>query len=466
MNNPKSITPKLDSRASEVGITETAKVLIVDDDVDLLKLMRMRLKPMRFKLKTVTSAEEALSLMPIWHPDLIVTDLQMPGMSGMQLFEKVHAQNPLLPVIVLTAHGTIPDAVEFTQAGVASYLTKPFDGDALVAQMQMALVGSGFISTPNHKVILLNEEQWRKHITSKSATMETLLDQVQRLAKSEALILFEGEPGTGKDEVARALHLHSKRASLPLIRLSCISMPAELMEAEMFGRVGSGTPEAPELLGLLQKAHTGSILISNFNDAKPEFLRHLFLAIFEKKAKPVDSDVVYDCDVRPICTTSRVDSYGYSNLLGSLGEKLGTTILTVPALEDRREDIPLIVADCLANLTEVQDVQFSRKALQVLLAADWPGNVRQLINVARQCAMLSKTRIISATLVHSRLRNQASPIQPLSYAHRDFERNYLTDLLKLTNGNVTKAAEVARRNRTEFHRLLKKHKIEAKTFRQ
>jgi len=446
-----------------LGNTESAKVLIVDDDVDLLKLISIRLKPMQFELKTVTSAEEALSLMSIWHPDLIVTDLQLPGLSGMELFEKIHARNPLLPIIVLTAHGTIPEAVEATQSGLSSYLTKPFDSDALIAQMQTALLSSGFTSQQRET----KEEQWRHHIVSKSAVMETVFDQVQSLAPSDSLILIEGEPGSGKDDVARALHLCSKRASQSFTNVSCISMPPELLEVEIFGRVGSKTAESPEVTGVLQRAHNGTILISDFNEAKPHFLHRIMTALIEKKARPIDSDVVYPCDVRPLATTSLVDRYGQPhNTLWNLGEKLDVAVLSVPSLKDRREDIPLIVADCLAQLKDVPDLQFSSKALGALIAADWPGNVRQLVNVTKQCARFTKTKIISEALVQSRLSNQAHQIQPLSHAHRDFERNYLTDVLKLTNGNVTKAAEIARRNRTEFHRLLNKHKIVAKSFRQ
>lgn len=451
----------------QITSTENAKVLVVDDNIDLLKLISIRLKPMRFELKTATSAEEALSLMSLWSPDLVVTDLQMPGMSGIELFETLHAKNPLIPVIILTAHGTIPDAVEATQSGVASYLTKPFDSDVLLKQIQLALIGSGFTkgdnsSAPSH------QESWRKQIVSKSPLMDALLDQISQLADTNSLIILEGEPGTCKDDLARAMHARSNRSDKPLVHLSCTSLPPELLEIELFGRVGDGTIEKPERLGLLRQADGGTFLFSDFNEASKQFVQRAMEALDRGSAYPVDSEAQYGFDIRVLTTTSIVGRYGRghtSEKLWNLGSKLGLAVLTVPSLKERPEDIPHITAYVL-NQIEDKNIQFSNKAMQAMLSADWPGNVRQLINLVKQCVQLSKTKIVSDTLVMSRLSNRAAQIQPLTNAHRDFERDYLTEVLKITNGNVTKAANLAKRNRTEFHRLLNKHKIEAKSFRQ
>ena len=191
------------------------------------------------------------------------------------------------------------------------------------------------------------------------------------------------------------------------------------------------------------------------------------IAFNDKKARPIDSDEEYPVDLRPIGTTSVIERHSRKDkILWALGAKLGVTVLTVPSLSERLEDIPLIAARILARDPNRSDFQFSNKAIQTLLEAHWPGNVRQLINVVKQCVRLSRTRIISESLVQSRIDNRTKHIQPLTYAHQDFEREYLTEVLKITNGNVTKAANLAKRNRTELHRLLKKHKIEAKSFRQ
>jgi len=451
---------------TEIERTQNAKVLVVDDNVDLLKLISIRLKPMKFELKTATSAEEALSLTSIWSPDLVVTDLQMQGMSGLELFENLHAKNPLIPVIILTAHGTIPEAVEATQSGVASYLTKPFDSDTLLTQIQLALIGSGF--APGNLTATVDSDSWRNKIISKSPLMSALLDQVAQLAATNTLVIIEGEPGTCKDELARAMHAKSHRANGPLTHLSCTSLSPELLEVEMFGRIGNGTAENPERLGLFRQADGGTLMFSDFNEATQDFVQRALIALDKGAAQPVDSLVEYSFDVRAITTTDFVGRYGRgrtSDKLWALGTKLGLIVLTVPSLKERPEDIPHITSHVLAQ-EEDRSIQFSNKAMQALLAADWPGNVRQLMNLVKQCVRLTNTKIVSDTLVLSRLSNPALQIQPLSNAHRNFERDYLTEVLKITNGNVTKAANLAKRNRTEFHRLLNKHKIEAKSFRQ
>ena len=331
----------------------------------------------------------------------------------------------------------------------------------------MNMIGSGYSKT-NSQRSSLDNDSWRSQIVSKSPLVDALLDQITQLASTDALIILEGEPGTCKGEVARAMHAKSHRSDKPLIHLSCTSLPTELLEVEMFGLVGNGTDDEPERLGLLRQAEGGTLLLSNFNEASRQFVQRALLALDHKTTHPTDSDKEYSIDVRAITTTDLVGRYGRgknSEKLWSLGTKLGLAVLTVPSLKDRPEDIPHITAHTL-NQIEDRNIQFSNKAMQAMLAASWPGNVRQLVNLVRQCVRLSKTKLISDTLVLSRLSSSASQILPLSNAHRDFERDYLIEVLKITNGNVTKAANLAKRNRTEFHRLLNKHKIEAKSFRQ
>ena len=230
----------------------------------------------------------------------------------------------------------------------------------------------------------------------------------------------------------------------------------------MFGR----EQEAPRP-GLLRRADGSSLLLTDFNEASPSFLRRLMQALIDGEAAPVDSGYAYPVDIRVLATTTVVGGYGQQEQdLLELGAEVDLTSLAVPPLRERREDIPLLISHCLQYGFPDSDVQFSNKAMQLLLAADWPGNVRHLLNVVKQCVRLTKTRIISEALVSSRIKSDVFNIQPLSNAQRDFEREYLTELLKVTNGNVTRAASLAKRNRTEIHRLLKKHKIEAKSFRQ
>jgi two-component system response regulator GlrR len=452
----------------QISRTKGARVLVVDDNADLLKLISMRLKPMKLELKTSQSAMEALSLMASWVPDIIITDLQMPDCDGMEFFKIVHRQNPLLPVIILTAHGTIPDAVEATQSGVASFLSKPFNGDSLINELQQILQANGYLEKHNIEVSSApNFADLELHSTySKSPKMAALMRQIERLAPSDAIILFEGEPGTGKDELARIAYKLSSRANHAFMHISCSSREEKLLGAELFGKIGSGTIETPEQDGVFQQTKAGTLLLSDFNEASPEIIFRVLTALVSRRATPVDSEQEYDIDTRILCTTSIINRYGRDGHSSwDFWDKLDNSVLSVPALRERREDIPLIAQRCLSLIHENRELSFANKAMQLMLSADWPGNMRQLISVVRECARLCKTKIISESLLNSRLSNPVFEIQPLSNAHREFERNYLIEVLKASLGNVTKASQMAKRNRTEFHRLLKKHKINAKSFR-
>ena len=441
-----------------------AKILLVDDNVDLLKLMSIRLRPFNFELKTVTSAEEALSTLAIWPADLVITDLQMEGMSGMELFEKLQRDSPLLPVIILTAHGTIPEAVEATESGVASYLTKPFDSEILLEKIRVALHNSGFTEEQTRSApALVYNKTWRNKIASKSLSMRTLLAHIERVAESDSLILLEGEPGVGKDSLAHALHLRSHRAHKQFAHVNCSAFRSKTLEAELFGVEEDKSRGVVKRPGLLEQTPGGTILLSDFTEAPSLFLNSILHCLILGKASPINSTEQYPIDVRVIATTSSTDGYGQNNdELNQLGNKIDLTRLVVPPLRDRIEDIPLIVNDWLNSNTEDGESQFSAAAMQILMTTEWSGNISHLLNVVKQCVRLSTTKIIPDTLVSSRLTSPILTVLPLTNAHREFERNYLTNVLKVTKGNVTQASQLAKRNRTEFHRLLKKHKINAK----
>lgn len=452
---------------SHISISN-AKVLIVDDNTDLLKLITIRLRPLELDIKTATSAEEALSVSAIWSPDLVITDLQMRGMTGMELFKYLHAENPMLPVIILTAHGTIPDAVEAAQSGVASFLTKPFDSDELVDHIQSALTNSGFrVLSAESTEVLVQDESWRSRIVTKSPLVESLLSTIEKLADSASVMLLKGEPGSGKEALAYASHRRSQRRDGPFVHFSCTSQTKDLIEVGLFGQCENKANNESRIVGKLREANGGTLLVTDFNEAPPNVLKKLMQALSNNVATPVNSEQSYKINLSGIISSSTQegDEQNQQEVWGLI-DQIDLAVLSVPPLREHREDIPLIANYYLQKDFADQDLQFSNKAMRVLLKQAWPGNVRQLINVVRQCARLTNTKIISESLVSSRTDSQLFKLKPLTNAHRDFERNYLTELLKVTNGNVTLAASLAKRNRTEIHRLLSKHRIVAKSFRQ
>ena len=452
------------TRLNIVDSYKGAKVLVVDDNQDLLKLIKLRLKPMEFELVCTDSGEAALSILEHFAADLIITDLKMPGISGIELFERIHHKNPVTPVIILTAHGTIPEAVEATQAGVAAYVSKPFESNKLVDTIYSSLQSSGFSRQANSTSKLpLNLPP---SMVYKSAAMSALMSLARTYASGDNLLLIEAEPGTGKDQFAELLHQLSERKNKPMLQISCGALPESSMRDEIFGLVGSGTEDSPEKPGLLRKAHEGTLIFSDYEEAEDELMQQLLMATSKQQFMHRDGTKLHRNDVRIIATTNlEVRNNSRTPKIWALAQDLGATILSIPSLSERREDIPLIANHYLNTVLEEKSLQFSAKAMQTLLQSDWQGNTRHLINVIQQCARLTTTNVISDVLVRNRINSPQFEIAPLSKAQRDFERDYLTNLLKVTNGNVTKASEIAKRNRTELHRLLKKHRIEAQSFR-
>ena len=215
-------------------------LLVVDDDPDMLRLLSMRLTAAGYRVLAVTSAESALNQLALERPALVLSDVQLPGKDGLALFDAVRAQHPSLPVILLTAHGTIPDAVEATARGVFGYLTKPFDGKALLEKISQALA----VSAPPHLPSSRGEENWRSEIISRSARMEEVLAEARMVAQSDASVLLRGDSGAGKELLASAIHKASPRAKKPFVAVNCGAIPEALLESELFGHMKGAFTDA------------------------------------------------------------------------------------------------------------------------------------------------------------------------------------------------------------------------------
>jgi len=275
-----------------------AKVLVVDDDADLLKLISIRLSVNNFDVATAESGEEALSILPEIKPNLIITDLKMGGMSGFELFKQIRATHPTLPVIILTAHGTIPDAVDATLSGVSNFLSKPFDSAALIESVESALSTSGFKSQD------ATTKQWHSSIISQSPIIEELLKKVEKIAPTEASVLIQSESGTGKELLAQAIHLASDRAKHQFVAVNCAAIPESLLESELFGHVkGSFTGASSDYLGLFREADKGTIFLDEIGDMPMNFQSKLLRVLQEKMVRPVGSTKSYPIDARVLSAT-------------------------------------------------------------------------------------------------------------------------------------------------------------------
>jgi two-component system response regulator GlrR len=439
-------------------------ILVVDDDAALRELITLRLEANGFQIEAVDSGEAALARLALARPDAVLTDMQMAGMDGMALFRAIHARDPALPVIMLTAHGTIPDAVAATQQGLFGYLTKPYDAATLVDLLKRATRLTG--SSPE-----LSDDSWRSDIVTASPTMEALLAEARLAAQSEASLLIQGESGTGKELLARAIHRASPRRDKPFVAINCGAIPAELLESELFGHLkGAFTGAGRDHPGLFLGAEGGTVFLDEIGDMPVQLQVKLLRVLQEGEVRPVGATETRKVDVRILSATHRnlEEAVASGEFREDLYYRLNVVSLTLPPLRERREDIPLLAQHFLSALTEKYQRRirgFVPDALEMLAAADWPGNIRQLHNVLEQCVALCTTTTIPATLVARALRDKPAEIQPLAEARNAFERDYLINLLKLTRGQVSEVARLAGRNRTEVYRLLQRHGLTPALFK-
>ncbi len=434
-----------------------ARLLVVDDDPDMLRLLSMRLNSAGYQVTAVTSAESALTQLEIEHPQLVLSDVRLPGRDGLALFDEIRKDHPTLPVILLTAHGTIPDAVEATARGVFTYLTKPYDARELLEKISQALAMGSPATTPSAS----GDESWRSEIVSRSNRMAELLAEARMVAKSDASVLLRGDSGAGKELLARAIHKASARADKPFVAVNCGAIPEALLESELFGHMkGAFTDAHANHKGLFQQADGGTLLLDEIGDMPPALQVKLLRVLQERAVRPVGAAQSIAVDVRIISATHRdLDAaMEAGQFREDLYYRLNVVTLTLPPLSAR----PLLANHFLQRLSTKYGKRlsgFAPEAIKALTTASWPGNVRQLFNVVEQVCALSSSPLIPLALVQRALRVPSVEVQTYADAKQRFERDYLVGLLKLTDGNVADAARLADRNRTEFYRLLQKHEL-------
>ena len=446
--------------------TSKPNILIVDDDKDILKLISMRLNAAGYATSTASNGAEALSAIELQHPDLVISDLRMPAMDGMALLDAIQQSQPTLPVILLTAHGSIPDAVRATQRGVFSFLTKPFDSQELLQQVASALRLNGM---PQDDVE--HDNAWRANILTRSPVMENLLRQAKMVADTDASVFIQGESGSGKELLARAIHNRSQRNTKPFIAINCGAIPENLLESELFGHSkGAFTGAINNHIGLFQSAEGGTLFLDEIGDMPLNLQVKVLRALQERAIRPVGSTASINIDVRLISATHRnlAVEMREGRFREDLFYRINVVSLEIPSLANRREDISLMANHFLHTFNQKYKKSlrgFAPEAVEILITAPWPGNVRQLQNIVEQTVVLATTHIITANLVQKALQDAENSIVPFETARRKFEQNYLVALLKATQGNVTQAAKLAQRNRTEFYRLLERHHIQASAFK-
>lgn len=443
-------------------IRKPARLLLVDNDPGLLKLLGMRLVSEGYRVVTAESGPEALRVLGREKVDLVISDLRMDEMDGLQLFSEIQKGHPGMPVIILTAHGSIPDAVAATQQGVFSFLTKPVDKDALYKAIDEAL----------EQRSPATDEAWRQAIVTRSPLMLRLLEQAGMVAQSDVSVLINGQSGTGKEIVAQAIHNASPRHDKPFVAINCGALPEQLLESELFGHArGAFTGAVSNREGLFQAAEGGTLFLDEIGDMPVALQVKLLRVLQERKVRPLGSNRDIEINVRIISATHRdlPKAMARGEFREDLFYRLNVVNLKIPPLSERTEDIPLLANHLLRQSADRHKPfvrAFSSDAMKRLMAAKWPGNVRQLVNVIEQCVALTSSPVIGDALVEQALEGENTALPTFVEARNQFELNYLRKLLQITKGNVTHAARMAGRNRTEFYKLLSRHELDANDFKE
>jgi two-component system response regulator GlrR len=417
----------------------TPRILVVDDDPGLLGLLTIRLRSQNYTVEPADSAAKALAAVTRFRPDLVITDLRMAEMDGIALLRELQRRWPGLNVIMLTAHGTIPDAVKATQSGAFALLTKPVEKEQLLEEVRRALKTSGFADTA---------EEWRTEFATRSPLVEDRLAKAHLVAGTDSSVLITGEPGTGKELLARAIHRASGRREGPFVSIDCSALDGSaehLVACEQ------------ELTRSVEEATAGTIFLRNVDDLALNLQTRLASLL----RGPRDVRVLATSDRRPdeLAADGR-----YST---ALLEQISAVHIDLPPLSRRREDVPMLAAQCLEELaveTSQPKRSLSPEAMEALASAKWPGNVRQLRMVVRQVASLGAGPVITVEQVQE-AQGQATQLPSFDQARDEFTRNYLVQLLQITQGNVSQAARMAKRNRTDFYKLLTKHELKPEEFK-
>jgi len=441
------------------------RILLVDDDPSLMRLLVLRLEAEGFEVVTAASGTEALQRLRGRPVELMISDLRMEGMDGIELFEHVQHYYPGLPVIIITAQGSIPDAVAATQKGVFGFLTKPIEREQLKSLIERALSVSAASRPP------ATRDGWRDHIQSRSQVMERLLQTAQQVASSNISVLISGGSGSGKELLALAIHRASARCNGPFIPLNCGALPEALLESELFGHVkGAFTGAVSDHVGLFRAAEGGTLFLDEIGDMPLALQVKLLRVLQQKEVRPVGSTRSFGIDVRVLSATHRdlEQAMKEGSFRQDLYYRLNVVNLRVPDLRERPEDIALLASHFLRRFAEETGQRprtLSPEALEVLAGAAWPGNVRQLENVVHQTLALTRSPVISAAQIREALAEEAGYLPSFNEARHQFERDYLVKVLRMAGGNVAQAARIAQRNRTDLYKLLQRHELRPERFK-
>ena len=475
-------------------------VLVIDDDEDHCELMALRLEYHGFRVTAEQSRRGGLEVLEREVVDAILLDLQLDEDNGLDMLGDLQQRSLDLPVIILTAHGSIEMAVQAMKSGAYGFLTKPFDDHELLQKLEHAVERVRLRREVAGLRRIVGEPSSGDRLLGTSAPIVAVRDLIARIAPSDATVLVLGESGTGKEVAARSIHALSSRASGSFIAVNCGALPPDLLESELFGhRRGAFTGAIRDRDGLFAAAEGGTLFLDEIGDAPPPVQVKLLRVLQERSYVPVGATDARTADVRIVAATNRdlQSDVQAGRFREDLFYRLHVVPINMPPLRDRRDDIPLLAELFLSSTAAQQHLNASHlahDALRVLMQHDWPGNIRELANVVQGAALLSNDGVLRPQHIRAVLPRRAATssdppvdtppsssgvlpavanlldeqraLPPIREAREAFDRAYLEEALRRAEGNVSAAAKVSGRNRTDFYDLLKRHQINPAAFRR
>jgi len=425
------------------------KILIVDDDSSIRKVMGFILEEAGYEVRSAPSGADALAMIDKDRPDLVLTDIKMPGIDGIALLKEIKKIDDSITVIVLTAFGTVETAVEAMKTGAADYLTKPISRDELTLTVQKTLRLRA-LEAENVNLRESIEERFNfENIIGLSPAMREVFDVVRKVAGTEASVLITGESGTGKELVARAIHFNGPRRGARLVTVNCAAIPGDLLESELFGHVkGAFTGAIRNKEGKFHLAHRGTVFLDEIGSLPLSLQAKLLRAVEEKEVQRVGSEEPVVVDVRVVAATNRPlpELIRKGAFREDLFYRLNVVPLTLPPLRERVSDIPLLVAHFARKLGGVRNVSFSTAAVEILQTYPWPGNVRELENFCERIILMTTGNRIGTSEVRGQIdlmaKEQGDFAPPVQMTLPEMEKRAVVDALVRSGWNQTRAARL------------------------
>ena len=437
------------------------KILIVDDEKKICNILTQILSDEGYTVRAVGSGEEAITVVDSFDSELILMDQNMPGMNGIEAMTHVKEKHPDMSIIILTAYGSIPLAVEAIKKGAYDYISKPFDNEELLLVIRRALERNRLTEEISHLKKQLQEKYSFKNIISVSSKMQKVFERMQRICETNANVLIQGESGTGKELIVRAIHYHGQRREKPLVAINCGAIPINLLESEFFGyEKGAFTDAKERKIGKFEQADGGTLFLDEVGELPLDAQVKLLRVLDERKIDRIGGREPIPIDVRFIAATNKdlQEEVKKGTFRLDLFYRLNIFTITVPPMCERKEDIPLLVEHFISKYNEQLSLNIksiSKSAMSYLQDYNWPGNVRDLENAVQSAMIVAQEEIIQSENLPLRIRGY-----PELTDETDFKKNGLEEYtkqlsMKIEKELIIKTLEECHNNRTNTANLLK-----------